>query len=195
MIVWVRVLRSEISDVRCGTFIDDRSIRAHSRPALDHAVTLTDEFDALTGSSPNQDKTGLLVTHLPLEQHFQDFYHGPHLISPCASAEFLGVALPSRSAAVCHVGRRRSLSAIEAAHRIQSAPIHFEGKQACIASASISLWRYGLEVGCHPIQEESSLRHSVAEALGFSRSFASKDVFFTLCSSGSLIDPHQIRAS
>ena len=40
MTVWVRVLRSEISDVRCGTFIDDRSIRALSRPALDTMPSL-----------------------------------------------------------------------------------------------------------------------------------------------------------
>ena len=53
---------------------------------------------------------------------------------------------------------------------------------------------YGLEVGGHPVEQESQLRHSVAEALGARRSDACRDVFYTLCCDGARLDPHQIRA-
>ena len=191
--VWARVLRAEAPDTQCGAFVDDRSLRACSRPALQKGVALTDEIDRLSGSIPNRDKTGLIVTHLSLEQQFNAFFHGPYAVAPASCGKLLGVGLPSRSAANCDIGRDRSLEAITAARRIQYAPLHFEAKHSCIATVVIPTWQPGLELGGHPVAEESKLRHAVAEALNFTRSFASRDVFFSLCTIGYLIDPHQVR--
>ena len=76
MTVWICVLCNKLPDARCGAFVDDRSIRAHSRAVFDRAVALTDELDGLSGSWPNREKTGVMVTRLPLEWQLHDSYHG-----------------------------------------------------------------------------------------------------------------------
>ena len=194
MSIWCKVLRAEAPQVRAGCFIDDRSLRSGQAEALKTAVHLTDEFDSLSESVSNQDKTKLLCTDLPLEQELQGFMHGELPVSPVSDAPLLGVNLPARAVAVCHLGRARTEAAIVVANRVQYAPLHFEARAVCLSSAALSKWRHGLEVGGHPIDAESQLRHSVAEALGARRSHACRDVFFAICCNGSLLDPHQIRA-
>ncbi|CAE7397341.1 unnamed protein product, partial [Symbiodinium necroappetens] len=94
--------------------------------ALKTAVHLTDEFDSLSGSVSNQDKTKLLCIDLPLEQEFQGFMHGELPVYPVSDAPLLGVNLPARAVAVCHPGRVRTEAAIAVANRVQYAPLHFE---------------------------------------------------------------------
>ncbi|CAE7324502.1 unnamed protein product [Symbiodinium sp. KB8] len=160
---WTKVLRAEAPQVRAGCFIDDRSLRSGQAEALKTAVHLTDEFDSLSESVSNQDKTKLLCTDLPLEQELQGFMHGELPVSPVSDAPLLGVNLPARAVAVCHLGRARTEAAIVVANRVQYAPLHFEARAVCLSSAALSKWRHGLEVGGHPIDAESQLRHSVAE--------------------------------
>ena len=45
MSVWARVSRAEAPDIKCGAFVDDRSLRSNAQPALQKSVELTDEID------------------------------------------------------------------------------------------------------------------------------------------------------
>ena len=100
MSIWADLLRQRVPELRAGAFIDDRSLRTADPESLEGALTITDQFDNDSGSSPNRDKTKLLVTHLPLEQAVHGLTHGPSRVTLSPRAKLLGVSLSARATAL-----------------------------------------------------------------------------------------------
>ena len=178
MSFWANLLRQRVPELRAGAFIDGRSLRTADPESLQGALTITDQFDSDSGSLSNRDKTKLLVTYLLLEQAVQGLTHGPFFVAPSPWAKLLGVSLSARATAHCDLARERTEHAIDIAHRIQYAPLHFDARQHCLASKCLSKWVYGIEVGGHPLTAKllsvmQQVRHLIFGVLLLAKTFFS----------------------